>query len=93
MVSPQPDTHKFNIDRTTREKPSPTGIGGVPNDCNSKTFIVFSKSIGQRDSNEAKLISIRKALSIWYSLGGEKLIIEGDFYKAIGWAKGLKKPP
>lgn len=49
----------------TMGKLGPTGIGSVLCDCNGRTSIVFFEPIGQKDSNEAEFISIRRALSIW----------------------------
>lgn len=52
--------------------------------------MVFTESIDTRDSNEAELVSIRRALFIWVGRGGEKLVIDGDLANSIKCTKGLK---
>lgn len=49
--------------------------------------------MGTKDSNEAKLVSIRRALVIGTGLRGGKLVVEGDSTNAIKWAMGLKRRP
>lgn len=56
-------------------------------------LVVFLESIGRRESNEAELFSIRKALTIWNSLGLYKLVIESDSTNEIKWVSEVKKPP
>lgn len=71
----------------------PTGVGGVLCNHTGKPLVIFLKSIGRRESNEAKLFSIRKALTIWISLGLGKLVIESNSANAVKWVSGVKKPP
>lgn len=54
--------------------------------------MVFTESVGLRDSNEVDLLNIRRALTIWKDCGKGPLVIEGDSTNAIKWAKGLKCP-
>lgn len=62
-------------------------------DHEGSTSIVFTESVGIRDSNEAEILSIRKALVTWKSFGEGKLITEGNSANAIKWAMGHKRPP
>lgn len=50
---------------SARGKMGLAAIGGVL--CDST--IVFSKSVGLRDANEAELLVIRRALTLWTSFG------------------------
>lgn len=83
---PQSGEMKFNVDGASRGKPGPIGIGGVLRDHLSHFSWVFSESVGIRDSNKAKLLSIRRALNISVGLGGGKLVIERDSANAIKWS-------
>lgn len=81
------------MDEAAREKSGPAGIDEVLCDHNGEPLVVFLKSIGRRESNEAKLFSIRKALTIRNSLGLGKLVIERNSANAVKWVSGVKKPP
>lgn len=85
-------TFKLNVERAARGKPRPSGIGGVLRDVARTSSLVFSKPVGRRDSNEADLLVIRRALTLWVPMRYGNLIIEGDSSNAIQWAKGLKQP-
>lgn len=65
------------MDRASRGKPGPKAIQGVSRNHNGLTSIVFTALVGIRDSNEAGLLSIRRALTIWIVYGHGKLVIEG----------------
>lgn len=69
-------------------KLGPAGIGGVLRNHVGHSTLVFPKSVEIRDSDEAELFSIRRALSIWADYGGSKLVIEGDSANVIKWARG-----
>ncbi|XVF41643.1 hypothetical protein PTKIN_Ptkin01aG0296500 [Pterospermum kingtungense] len=64
---PPEGTLKFYIDGSALEQPGLAGIGGILRDDNSRTKIVFSKSIGVVDSNFADLLAIREALTLFIS--------------------------
>lgn len=82
--SPPPSgTQKFNVDGAPRGKPKPAGIRGVLRDHSASTSIVFSESVGIKDSNETKLFSIRRALSLELGVGGDKLVIKSNSSNAI----------
>lgn len=55
--------------------------------------MVFSESVGRRDSNETELLAIRRALTLWAPMRRVNLIIKGDLTNAIKLARGLKRPP
>lgn len=54
---------------------------------------MFNESVGIKDSNEAEILSILRALTIWKDFGGGNLVIEGDSTNAFKWAIGSKRPP
>lgn len=58
-----------------------------------ETSIMFNESAGIKDSNEVKILSIRRALIIWKDHGQGNLVIEGDSANAFKWASGLRCPP
>lgn len=76
------------MDGATRGKPGLIGIGGVLRNHEGITSIFFNESMGVRDSNEAEILSNRRALTIWKMHGQGKLILERDLANAIKWAKG-----
>lgn len=73
------------MDGAERGKPKPTGIRGVLRNSGGTTSRFFSKSLGVRDSDEAELLGIGRAWSLWGSFGQGKLIIEGDPEIATKW--------
>lgn len=75
---PQQGQFKFNVDGATWGKLGPAGIGSVIRDHNGEPLVVFVESIVRKESNEAELLSIRKALTIWISLGLDNFMIESD---------------
>ncbi|XVF62078.1 hypothetical protein PTKIN_Ptkin08bG0188300 [Pterospermum kingtungense] len=62
---PKDGTVKFNVDKSSRGKPSPTGIGGLLRDHTGKELIRFYKAT--EDSNFAKYLVIWEALLIFIS--------------------------
>lgn len=90
---PQLGTWKFSIDGASKGKPGQAGIGGVLRNHKGESYIIFNESVGIKDSNEAEILSIRRALLIWMHFGHENLIIEGDSANAFKWAFGLRRPP
>lgn len=92
-LSPPPlGVAKFNVDVAARDKLGLAGIGGALCDSVGTSSIVFSKSMGLRDSNEAKILGIRRTLSLWVYNSEGKLIIEGDSANTIKWTRGSKCP-
>lgn len=60
-------TLKFNVAEVPRGKPGPAGIRGHQ----GHTRLVFTESVGNKDSNEAELLSSRRTLIIGAGLGEE----------------------
>lgn len=84
---------KFNVDRVSRGKLGPAGIGGVLHDEEGEIKLFFSEPVGIKDSNEVEFPGIRKALELQNSFENGKLIIDSDSTNAIAWARGKKTPP
>ena len=53
---------KLNVDGAVRGKSGPAGIGGVLRNDKGEVLLMFSKSVGIRDSNEAEVLAILEAL-------------------------------
>lgn len=47
--------------------------------------MMFPKSIGVKDSNEAKMVAILDALRMFVDVYNEKLVVESDYCNAIAW--------
>lgn len=62
---PPGEFFKFNVDGASRGKPGPAEIVDNLRDHQGHTYLVFTKSVGTKDSNEAELFSISRALTIW----------------------------
>lgn len=78
---PSPCCFKFNFDGVAKGKPGPTWVGVL---CNMEGLTsLFSVLVDIRDSNEAELIGIWRALVLWANFG------QGKFK----WAGGSKRPP
>lgn len=60
---PHQDTFQFNVDRAAKGKTGPR-IGGVLRDHSRKSSVVFFELEGRKESNEAEILSIRRALTI-----------------------------
>lgn len=71
----------------SRGKPIPAAIGRVLRDSSRLSLLVFSEPLVVRDSNEAELLAIRRAPTLWVDCGYGKLIIEGNLANAIKWAR------
>lgn len=68
----------FNVDRVTRGKPGPAGIGGVLHNSKGAILLMFYKNVGVRDSNEAEVFAIREALQIYSNHYHERLVAKSD---------------
>lgn len=79
------------MDGASSGKSGPIGIGSILCDHNGEPVVVFLELIGKRESNETELFSIRKALTMWNSLGLDKLVTESDLTNAIKWVLGVNK--
>lgn len=77
------------------KKPESAGIEGVLQDHQGNVSSFFYNPIGINDSNEAKLIAIRRALSLWVNGGHlvSSLIVEGASANDIAWVSGRRKTP
>lgn len=47
--------------------------------------MMFPKSIGVKDSNEAKMVAILKALRMFVDVYNVKLVVKSDSYNVIAW--------
>ena len=93
---PVPDYLKFNVDGSVRGKPGPAGIGGVLRDCNASVKAIFSKHIGEVDSNMAELLAVREALRLFVTTRwaySHKLIIESDSNNVVKWMNNPSETP
>lgn len=92
-VPPHQGTFKFNVDDASIGKPGSAGIGGVLRNHMGENSIMFNESVSIKDSNEAEILTIKRALIIWKDYGQGNLIIEEDSANAFKWALGLQRPP
>jgi ribonuclease HI len=72
---------KWNADGSSLGKPGMAGVGGVLRDCNVKVICLFSIPIRIKDSNEAELIDVVKALELTSSredMFGRSIMVESD---------------
>lgn len=65
------------------DEPNLIGIGEVLRNSRGEVLISFSKSIGDRDSNEAEVLAILEALRIYLGSLNKSLIMENDTSNAI----------
>ncbi|XVE94323.1 hypothetical protein REPUB_Repub01dG0271300 [Reevesia pubescens] len=76
------------MDGSVVGKPGSTSIGGMLRNEDSVVMIVFSKSVGIADSNEAEFLAIKKAFLIFVAskwVTSYNLIIESDNVNAVKW--------
>lgn len=87
---PMPVFSKFNADGAARGKPDHAGIAGILCDDKGMVWCIFSKSVGIKESNEAKVLAILEALRVlsWSFQGG--VIVESDSSNTISWGKPWK---
>jgi ribonuclease HI len=72
---------KWNVDRSSPGKPGPAGIGGVLRDHNGLLLRLFSIPVGIKDSNEAELLAVVKALelsTLKEDMFGKEVVVESD---------------
>lgn len=60
---PSIGSSKFNVDGAARGKPSSVRIGVLRN-CKRDALFMFSKNVGVKNSNEAKVLAILEALHL-----------------------------
>ena len=53
---------------------------------------MFSTRVGIKDSNEAEVLAILKALPIFHTSFHHYLFVESDLANAISWVKSLRGP-
>lgn len=82
---------KFKIDSAVREKPGPTGIGGVLRNDKGVVLCLFSNGVGIGDSNEAEVLAILEAPRIFSR--SLRLIVLSDSYNAISWVNSSASKP
>lgn len=59
---------RFNVYGAAKGKLGPAGAAGVLRNNRGEVLCMFSKSLGVRDSNEAKVLAILEAMHIFLSL-------------------------
>lgn len=87
-IPPMLDSLKFNVDGSSRGKPSPAGIGGVLRDSNGKVLYLFSVFLGIFDSNVAELFAIKKAVDLCLSnpfLRNRDIMVVSDSKVVVSW--------
>ncbi|OMO72253.1 hypothetical protein COLO4_27741 [Corchorus olitorius] len=87
-ILPKAGQLKFNVDGAARGQPGEAGIGGILRDENGNTKLVFSKPIGQADSNMAELLAIKEAFLIFAAsnwANEKELLVESDSKNAVKW--------
>jgi ribonuclease HI len=85
---PLPSIWKWNVDGSSRGKPSSAGIGGVLRDCRSIVYAQLAASVGVRESNVAEFLTIIFTLEICLEydwLRRDNIIIESDSKNALSW--------
>lgn len=75
------------------EKIGSVGIGGVLHNNKGNTLFLFSKYVGAKDLNEAKVMTILDALRIFKSLFYKSSTVESNSSNAILWASSLVGSP
>ncbi|EOY04254.1 Uncharacterized protein TCM_019510 [Theobroma cacao] len=81
---------KFNVDSIARRCSRLVGIGGILRDYCGEVKIIFSKALGEADSNLAEMMAVKESLLI-FSVSrwneNHKLLIESDLSNAVKWTK------
>ena len=90
--SPPTGTLKFNVDGVAKGNVGLAGIGGVIRNHKGEVKYIFSKHVGIKDSNEAKVLAILEAPRIYRSSYNQALIVESDSANAITWMKAFRGP-
>lgn len=67
---------KLNVDGAAKGKLGLIGIGGMLLNSKGGVLLMFSKSVGVRESNEAEVSSILETLQVFSALYLCKLIVE-----------------
>eukprot|EP00268_Persea_americana_P068026 TRINITY_DN9427_c0_g1_i1.p1 TRINITY_DN9427_c0_g1~~TRINITY_DN9427_c0_g1_i1.p1 ORF type:complete len:120 (+),score=19.95 TRINITY_DN9427_c0_g1_i1:825-1184(+) len=93
LVPPSLGVLKFNVDGAARGKPRPAGIGGVLRNSKGEVLFTFSKPIGIRDSKEAEVLAILKALCYFSRFFHGNLIVESDSSNVVAWVSNRKTNP
>lgn len=80
---------KLNIDGAARGKLGPECIGGVLWNDRRVVLVMFSKSMGFKNLNEAEILEILKALQIFIASFHGRPVVESDLLNAMGgsWLK------
>ncbi|EOY22607.1 Uncharacterized protein TCM_014733 [Theobroma cacao] len=81
---------KFSIDGATRGCMELAGIGGILRACSGEAKIIFSKALGEADSNLVEMMAVKKALLIFSTSRwnkNRKLLIENNSSTAVKWTK------
>lgn len=68
-------------------------IGGVLRNSNGEVLLLFSKNVGVKESNEAKVLVILEALQFLLHHLQAKLIVESDSTNAVMWASHFDSRP
>lgn len=90
---PPPQGFKLNFDGSALCNPTLAGVGGIIRNSLGSHVLSFSGSTGVCFANEAELLAIRTGLREALHLNLLNLIVEGDSFCAIQWARASAKPP
>lgn len=81
------------MDKEARGKPGPAGIVGVLRNSKGEIMLLFSKNVGVKESNEAKVLMKLEALLLFLRYYQVKLIVERDSAIAVMWASYYNSRP
>ncbi|PKI34169.1 hypothetical protein CRG98_045448 [Punica granatum] len=87
---------KWNVDGFSLGKPGRSGIGGILRDSYGFILCIISAPMGMKESNEAEVIALRRALQNTGSSPGAdrlRLIVELDSSNAYTWVTKNKGHP
>lgn len=88
---------KFNVYGSARGKLGAAGIGGALKDDKDNVLCLFSSPIGIKESNEAELLAIWKALKLFkdseWNNRVQELVIESGSKVALAWINNAFPPP
>lgn len=86
---------KLNVDCAPIGKPSPNSIGGIFQCDKGQELLFFCKLIGEKNSSEAGIWMVPKALRKWefYLSFRSSLIVKSDLANAISWVTSRQRDP
>ena len=81
------------MDGAAKGKPGPVGVGSVLRNYKGDVLYMFSKNVGNKDSNKADVIAILEALKVFVQLFRVSSVVESDSANAIHWVSNLDGSP